>query len=144
MNQHLQLGARAARAGAMIGLFYLGSTLVGTLIFGQRPAWTATFITAALWAVAFGAGGVIYSLLLPRFARGRVPASAGARAGAGMAAGAAIMGLLVSPFLIRGGTLGVSGAAVVLLALAMGALIGASAGLLAIPPRVPRDRAPVS
>ena len=131
MNNHLQAGLRAARGGLLLGLLHLASVPVGLWLFGNEPRWTVSLMTAGVWVLAFAVGGVLYSMVLPAFAGRRVPASAGARLGAGMAAGAATLLLLLAAFFLSAGAFRDGAEAWLLLATGLGALVGGWAGLLA-------------
>lgn len=128
MKKHLSRGARAARGGLFLGLLGIASELTGLVIFGDALDWPSALRTAAAWVVAFAIGGVLYSLVLPAFARGREP-TAWARGGAGMAAGATTICILFFlPMLLMGRTEDLHGW--MLLFVFFAGLVGGGAGVI--------------
>jgi len=131
MRQHLRNAGRMARIGLLLGLFLLVMDLSGRWMFGYASEWRVKLALTVFLALVMGLGGAVYSMILPRFSRGRVPPAGTAQLLAGMAAGAIATGVIALPLLLvpfepgmpfRGGLL--------LAAVGIGAFSGAICGLL--------------
>jgi len=132
---HLRNGWRMAKVGFWWGLFGIVTEATGVLLRGGAGEWRERLISVPLWMLAFGVGGVLYTLFLPASVRSRPGPAAGARARTGALAGAVTGGLpavvaalVFVPGEFAAGDLGVEAAFVGVIMVAIAALIGALIG----------------